>query len=248
MSHGTEQHLEHAEHAQHHALNPFDRRVAISMAIIAAVLAGVTLLSHRGHTDTLRYQAEANSVQTEAARLQTLSNVHHTKASDMWAFYQAKNIRSHLYQTSLKLLGFVAARPETDKAQEASRKYWSGQVERYEGKPGKTGKRREGGDLAELRRKAEAEEKLAQEYQERAETKLGKAEEFTHQSHHVHAAVNWVDSGHLAVELALVLCAVAVLTKQRGFWFAGILVGMVGAGLAGFGVFTWLFTHPAGYH
>ena len=54
MSHGTEHHLEHAEHAQHQAHDPFDRRVAVSMAIMAAVLAGVTLASHRGHTEPAR--------------------------------------------------------------------------------------------------------------------------------------------------------------------------------------------------
>ena len=47
MSHGMEEHLEHAEHAQHAAHNPFDRRVAMSMAIVAAVLACVAMLSHR---------------------------------------------------------------------------------------------------------------------------------------------------------------------------------------------------------
>src|SRR4051794_39260309 len=102
MGHTTDKRLEHAEHTQHHAHDPFDRRVAMSMAIIAAVLAGVTLLSHRGHTETLRLRAEANSIQTEAARLHTLANIAHTQATDTWGMYQAKNIRSHEFQAYLQ--------------------------------------------------------------------------------------------------------------------------------------------------
>ena len=36
MSQGTEHHVEEAEHAAHAAHNPFDRKVALSMAIVAA--------------------------------------------------------------------------------------------------------------------------------------------------------------------------------------------------------------------
>src|SRR5690242_13805781 len=92
MGHTTPEHLEHAEHAQHHAHDPFARGVAVSMAIIAALLAVVTLLSHRGHTETVRLQAEANSIQTEGAHLETMSNVKHTEWADHYAWYQAKKI------------------------------------------------------------------------------------------------------------------------------------------------------------
>jgi hypothetical protein len=243
MGHGTDKHLEHAEHTQHHALDPFDRRVALTMAIIAAVLAGVTLLSHRGHTDTLRLQAEANSIQTDAARLQTLANVNHTQASDQWAFYQAKNIRSHEFQAFLKMTAFLAREPGSEKARADAVKYWTSQVEKYEGKPGPDGKKRVGGDLAAIMSTAKALEKKAQAYENKADKKLEEAVTKTHESHLVHGAVNWIDSGHLAIELALVLCAVSVLTKQRSFWGTGILVGLFGAGLAGVGVYLLLFGH-----
>src|SRR5438128_6368432 len=87
MSEKIEHHLENAEHAQHHAHDPFDRRVAMTMSIVAAVLAGVTLVSHRGHTETLRLATEADT--------------NHTKASDQWNLYQAKNIRAHEYEAFL---------------------------------------------------------------------------------------------------------------------------------------------------
>ena len=47
-------------------LDPFDRRVAMTMAIIAAVLACVTMLSHRAHDESLSLLAEANRLTTAA--------------------------------------------------------------------------------------------------------------------------------------------------------------------------------------
>jgi hypothetical protein len=66
----TEELKEHAEHAQ----GPFDKRVAGSMAIIAAVLAVVSVLGHITTTEELLNQQ---------------------RASDQWAYYQAKSIRRY---------------------------------------------------------------------------------------------------------------------------------------------------------
>ena len=72
MSPGEEAH-EQAEHAEH-ARQPFDRKVAASMAIIAAALAVVSVLGHVMTTEELLTQQ---------------------KASDQWSYYQAKSIRRY---------------------------------------------------------------------------------------------------------------------------------------------------------
>src|SRR5438132_7485713 len=95
MPHEAEQPLENVEHAQHAAQNPFDRRVAMTMAIVAAVLAGVTLLSHREHNATLLHQMQAN--------------IENTDAADQWAFYQAKKSREHMYEALSDLAKVTAA-------------------------------------------------------------------------------------------------------------------------------------------
>ena len=84
-------------------LDPFDRQVAMTMAIIAAVLACVTMLSHRAHDDSLSLLAEAN-------RLTTAANIHHTEASDQWGYYQAKNIRRHTDELFADLTTVVASK------------------------------------------------------------------------------------------------------------------------------------------
>lgn len=61
---------EQAEHGQHQGMAP----VSLTMAVLAVLVAVVTLLGHRAHTEEVVIQA---------------------KASDQWAYYQAKNIRQH---------------------------------------------------------------------------------------------------------------------------------------------------------
>src|SRR4051794_16463416 len=102
MTHGPEHHLEEAEHAQHAAHDPLDRKVAMTMAIVAAVLALITMVSHREHNATLRYQTQAN--------------IHHTQASDQWGYFQAKKNRAYLYEALADLLELAGKDPESAKA------------------------------------------------------------------------------------------------------------------------------------
>ena len=82
-----------AEHAVHGGHNPFDRRVAMTMVVVAAVLAGVKVLGHRSHNDTLRHQIEAG--------------VLHTQESDQWAYFQAKKQRQYLFEAEAALLAVL---------------------------------------------------------------------------------------------------------------------------------------------
>lgn len=53
-----------------------NKSVGITTAIVAVLLAVTTMLGHRSHTESVFLQTEAN---------------------DQWAYYQAKNVRSHMY-------------------------------------------------------------------------------------------------------------------------------------------------------
>ncbi len=93
---------EHAEHAR----EPFDKKVAVTMAIIAALLAIVSVLGHILSTEELLAQQ---------------------KASDQWAFYQAKDIRrydSEIAQDMLKAL-------KSGELEERV-KHYGGNAEKYE--------------------------------------------------------------------------------------------------------------------
>src|SRR6267142_7068506 len=84
--------------------------VSLTISILAVLVAAVTLLGHRAHTEELLLQA---------------------KASDQWAYYQAKNIRLRELQSFADLLGVVATQ-DKDKAAEIREKY-AKEVERYGG-------------------------------------------------------------------------------------------------------------------
>src|SRR4051812_15853939 len=94
MSHGHAS--QEGEHASHHAHDPFDRRVAMSMVVIAAVLATVKVIGHRAHNDTLAYQIKAN--------------VAHTQESDQWNFFQSKKMREVLAKLEAELMLQEASR------------------------------------------------------------------------------------------------------------------------------------------
>ena len=77
---------EHAEHAREH---PDLAPVTLTMAVLAVLVAAVSLLGHRTHTEEIILQ---------------------NKVTDQWAYYQAKNIRMHTDELFADLAGIVAAK------------------------------------------------------------------------------------------------------------------------------------------
>ena len=96
---------EHAEHAKH---DPTIAPVSMTMAILAVLVAVVSLLGHRAHTEEVLLQ---------------------NKASDQWAYYQAKNIRRHNDELFADL---TAITPAKDAAQlDKLREKYSQEADRY---------------------------------------------------------------------------------------------------------------------
>src|ERR1700730_7994540 len=96
---------EHAEHAKH---DPSLAPISVTMALLAVLVAVVTLLGHRAHTEEVVLQA---------------------KASDQWAFYQAKNIRRH---TDELFVDLTSVETTTDAgALGKLREKYSGEATRY---------------------------------------------------------------------------------------------------------------------
>ena len=96
---------EHAEHAREH---PDLAPITITMAILAVLVATVSLLGHRSHTEEVILQ---------------------NKVTDQWSYYQAKNIRMHTDELFADLAGVVTTKDAeaAAKVQEKAR----GEAERY---------------------------------------------------------------------------------------------------------------------
>jgi hypothetical protein len=96
---------EHAEHASH---DPSLAPVTVSMAIFAVLVAATSLLGHRADTEALLLQ---------------------TRATDQWAYYQAKDIRRHSYELFLDQLTVFPIQ-NAEQAEKVKQKYET-EVERY---------------------------------------------------------------------------------------------------------------------
>lgn len=92
-----------------HGDNPFLVSVSVTISVLAVLVAAVTLLGHRAHTEELLLQSQS---------------------TDQWAYYQAKNIRLHEMQSVADMLSALAP-ADKEKAAVLYEKYMK-EVERYE--------------------------------------------------------------------------------------------------------------------
>src|SRR5512141_1767411 len=95
--------LDEVQDNSREAKSGFDKRVAVTMAVIAAALAIVSVLGHIESTDELLNQQ---------------------LASDQWAFYQAKSIRRYQSEVARDVLGGLGKR-------EVAQKY-ADHIDRYQ--------------------------------------------------------------------------------------------------------------------
>jgi hypothetical protein len=158
----TEEVQEHAEHAS----SGFDKRVAASMAMIAAALAIVTVMGHISTTDELLKQQQA---------------------SDQWSYYQAKSIRRY--------------------ASEVARDMFAA-LQKSEGQ--------------------EAYTKNAEKYRKEMEEIQDKAHELENESKAWGNRALRLHFGGVFLELGIVFCSLAILTKRSLIWYSALILAVVG--------------------
>jgi hypothetical protein len=121
----TDEVQELQENAEHGAHEPGLAPVTVTMAIFAVLVAAVSLLGHRADTEELLLQ---------------------TKATDQWAYYQAKDIRRRSYELFIDEAS-VFSLQNSDQVQKIKGKY-AKELERYQ---------KEQTDIEDEARKAEQE-------------------------------------------------------------------------------------------
>jgi len=163
---GTEDLAEVAEKAR----GSWERVVGLTMAVVAALLASVTLMGHRLHTEEV---------------------VEQTRAADGWAYYQAKNNRFHMYAADARLASLIGPQGAGASAEWMSK---------------------------------------AQEERDQSEAIRKENEHLDNETRATARRATFFDAAEICLEVAIVLCSIALLTRQRAFWLASF-VGTV-AGLA----------------
>jgi hypothetical protein len=243
MTHGPEHHIEHAEHAAHASHDDFNKRVTMSIAIVAAVLACVTMLGHRSHNETLRLQGEALALQTKAS-------IQSTQTANKWAYYQSKNIFNLESDITSELLDLLPIREDRKEKFDKVFKKHKKNVEEYRGTGTKD-------DLAKYKTVVLSEEEqkqlsddekkkigklkltewTARKLDEEAQHMLDESKKIMEQSHFEHQKAARLDYGELGLQFGVVLCSLAILTKSTGFWIGGLISSLIGALVAMTGQF-----------
>ncbi len=250
----THEHLEHAEHAGHNASDPFNQRVAVSMAIVAAILAAISMVGHRTHNKVLQLQGESNRllgdvnrVIGDANRIGTEAASAEVEKSNLFAWYQSKRQRKEqLEMVALQLELTPGVEPVRKDADDDTKKKAAEQVATRTKTIADLRKRAAAYDksndkkdnLPDLLERGEEARKLAEKL--RAEAVKAGAEAATfrqdaskrsQEAEHVHHQAGRFDIAHLSAEIGLVLCSIALLTKKRAYWFIGLAAAVVALAL-----------------
>lgn len=196
---GAHEQLEHAEHAEHASHS--NKTIALVIAVLALFLAFSETLGKSAQTNALNLQLES---------------------SDLWNFFQAKNIRRTLtiVATESAKIDLATAPDETRKALIAKQiDEWTKTAARYRSEPEAAHGKGEG--TTELARRA-------QEKEHERDLALNK--------------YHYYEFASAALQIGIVLCSAAVITGMFVLvWLAGGL-GIVGLALMGMGLF-WPHIH-----
>jgi hypothetical protein len=212
----THEHLEHAEHAEHHAGDPFNQRVAVSMAIVAALLAGISMVGHRTHNKVLQLQGDSNRYRIEAANAEV-------EKSNLFAWYQSKRQRQAQFEMNADSAELMQTSNEAARKKKVAD--WRAKAAEYKrSNKGEDPRNPEGDNLPDLQRRGDEAGKRAAEERANASAAHKEAE-------HTHHQADRFDVAHLSAEIGLVLCSIALLTKKRAYWFTGLAAAVIAVAL-----------------
>jgi hypothetical protein len=160
----------------HEARRHKERRIGMTMAVFAALLAVTTMLGHRAHTEEVVLQ---------------------TQTTDDWAFYQAKNGRGQMYEADAELAQLSGA----DGVRLAAT---------FRGRAAK-----EKSDAAGIHRTAELREDETRTAARRA---------------------SFFDASEIFLEVAIVLCSIALLADALVFWRMSFISAAIGIAIGACGL------------
>ena len=192
-AHENLEHAEHAEHASHG-----NKKIALLISVLALFLAFSETLGKSSQTAAITYNVTTN---------------------DLWAFYQAKHIRSTILRTAAEQIQIAADRATEPDAKARVQKVidgWKKNADRYDDDPeGKEGRKQ----LAER----------AKESEEKRELALSRYHNYEFAS--------------AAFQIGIVLASAQVITGMAVLgWLSGLL-GVVGLGLISIGLWAPHLVH-----
>ena len=148
------------------------RHISLAISVLAVLVAMVTVLGHRTHTEAVLTQ---------------------TRAADQWNQYQAKKIRQVQVSSTADLLSL---QPSSN-------------------------------DAAVQKKLAEYRAHLAK-WNDEINEEQDKARDLEREVGLAERRADRYDLGEALLEIAVVLSSITLLTRQQGYFFFGLLVGLTG--------------------
>lgn len=250
---------EELKEGMEHAHNSGEKRIGLTMAIVAVLLAIATLLGHRAHTEEGLLQG---------------------KIVDQWNFYQAKHGRAHEYGAIAELAAAIA---NPSAAKEIALKDYKKSLEEECGAPAEHGcsspakdsqilkalqapapevsSKETGSKQDKTEPEAASKEGSAKEHGkeaaaagEKPENKVeheakpanhkpgavdiqDEAKDMEHERDVVEHRADFYDGAELFLEISIVLCSVALLAEMKMIWQLSFLSTIAGVAIALYGMF-----------
>ncbi|NYF77914.1 DUF4337 domain-containing protein [Granulicella arctica] len=154
-------------------------KISLAISILAVLVAMVTVLGHRTHTEAVLMQS---------------------KAGDQWNEYQAKKIRQDNLAVVVDTLGL---QPNPSQTTQQKVVEYKAHIAKWRD------------DLTE---------------------EQAKARELEAEVHHAETQASWYDLGEALLQIAVVLCSVTLFTRNRGYFFLGLALGIGGLAVAATGM------------
>jgi hypothetical protein len=148
------------------------RHISLAISVLAVLVAMVTVLGHRTHTEAVLTQ---------------------TRAADQWNLYQAKKIREGQVSTTADLLSLQPS--SNDAAVQKKLADYRAHMQRWDGE-------------------------IVDEQE--------KALDLEHEVDRAERRADRYDLGEALLEIAVVLCSITLLTRQKSYFVFGLLLGLGG--------------------
>jgi hypothetical protein len=154
------------------ARDPFERLIALTIAILAVILSFVDNTGDNAKTDAI---------------------VKTTEAANRWAYFQSKSLKGNLAETTATLLSALAP-----------------------------------GDPATAKAKQDEMAKEVTRYAEEKKEIMAEAKELEKQSAYSMSIDDRADQASLLLQIAVVVCSVAILVRWKAIFFVGLGFGAAG--------------------
>ena len=234
--------VEELKEGAEHAHNSGEKRIGLTMAIVAVLLAMATLMGHRAHTEEGLMQG---------------------KIVDEWNFYQAKHSRAHEYGAIAEVAALLP------NGKDLALKDYKKSLDEECGSPAEHGCNSPAKDSSLLRpllasgdgsKEDKTEQESAAKHdvpvkespgqsagKEQHESKSSSrkpgavniqesAKEMEHEREMVERRANYYDGAELFLEISIVLCSIALLAEAKLFWQLSFITTILGIGVALWGV------------